>query len=108
MVENIHRGSVMLLRRRVLALTNREFIENVITRRLEMIWAEQKKETDTDAWEKIEKIVNRLDSEEKSEMRQGLDTLAETEMENQRKVYLAGLEDGIWIMGMILKNIAQL
>lgn len=86
-------------------MTDQEFIENVITRRLEMIWAEQKKETDTDAWEKIETMVNRLDSEDKSEMRQWLDILAETGAENQRDAYLAGLEDGIWIMGMILKKI---
>lgn len=105
MVENIHKGSIMLLKRRVPALTDQEFIENVITRRLEMIWAEQKKETDTDAWGKIEKVVNRLDSEEKNEMRQWLDTLAEMGVENQREVYLAGLEDGIWIMGMVLRKI---
>lgn len=85
-------------------MTKQEFIEVVIAERLEMLWANQKKEMDTSAWEKIEKIMNQLDSKDKKEMRQWLNTLADTGTENQKTAYLAGFEDGIWIMGLLLKN----
>lgn len=85
-------------------MTKQEFIESVIAQRLEMIWADQKREMDASAWEKAEKIMDQLDPNDKKKMRQWLNTLADTGAENQKTVYLAGLEDGIWIMGLLLKN----
>ncbi|MDO4329072.1 MAG: hypothetical protein Q4C66_07035 [Lachnospiraceae bacterium] len=85
-------------------MTNQEFMETVIAERLELVLSDRKKEKDSIAWAKMEEIMNRLEPEDRNEMKQWLNSLADLGADNQRDAYLAGMDDGIWVMGLVLKN----
>lgn len=86
-------------------MTNQEFLQHILTKRIEMILSEQRQEDMDRNIEVLDRIMTSMDPDDKEKLNRWLNQLTDMEADGQRQAYLGGLKDGIYLSVMFLEYI---
>lgn len=86
-------------------MTNQEFLQHILTERIEMILSEQRQEDMDWNIEVLDRIMTSMDPDDKEKLNRWLNQLTDMEADGQRQAYLGGLKDGIYLSIMFLEYI---
>lgn len=86
-------------------MTNQEFLQHILTERIEMILSEQRQEDMDWNIEVLDRIMTSMDPDDKEKLNHWLNQLTDMEADGQRQAYLGGLKDGIYLSVMFWEYI---
>lgn len=80
---------------------NLDLMGMILEERIDMLLSKKQSDQAGETLRKAEAVVDRLPDEDRAAIEKWLDLSMDMEAENQRKAYLGGLMDGIWLSGKV-------
>lgn len=78
-------------------MTTEDFLKMMIDERIKILLSGKPSEAGLEVEEAGEKVIMELEEEKKDKLEAYLELLTEDMAQNERKAYIGGLKDGIWL-----------
>ena len=78
-------------------MTTKDFVEMILDERIKMFLTRKPSEDGLEITEAGEKIIMELEEGTKDKLEAYMELLTDNMAQNERKAYIGGLKDGIWL-----------